>query len=128
MLSKFEKSKNLNNLNSSNYNKKYQNENYKKVKYITVKGMGKTIEKTLKIAMNYQNDQNYKVDILTGSVQVLDEFEKSHTSQIDSIEDAVDNTICTKDSIEENHFDGPEREYQKRMVSYVEARVWLKRE
>lgn len=56
--------------------RKFQNDQYKRVKYITVKGMGKTIEKTLKLAMHFQQ-LGYKVDIITGSVQVLDEFEKS---------------------------------------------------
>ncbi|KAI5968960.1 hypothetical protein CANMA_001956 [Candida margitis] len=93
--------------------RKFQNDQYKKVKYIAVKGMGRTIEKTLKLAMHFQS-QGYKVDILTGSVQVLDEFEK----RVESF---------NPDSILAAEMDY-ETEYKKRMVSSVEARVWLQRE
>ncbi|CAK9441049.1 uncharacterized protein LODBEIA_P49180 [Lodderomyces beijingensis] len=97
--------KQLNKFSKTTGVKKYNNDQYKKIQYITVKGMGRTIERTLKIAMRFQ-DLDYRVDILTGSVQVLDEFE------IDA---------CAKDGDEE-------REYRKRMVSSIEARIWLKRE
>lgn len=81
---------------------KYQAGEYKKVKYITVKGMGKSIENTLSIANRLQNNYHYKVDVLTGSVEVLDEFVPET--------DSFDST------------------FQKRKVSTVELRVWLKRE
>lgn len=90
-------------------NKKYQNMEYKKVNYITVKGMGKAIENTLSIALKFQDELNYKVDILTGSVDVLDEFNVNAGD--DSDNDYNDDTI-----------------FKKRMVSYVESRIWLKRE
>ncbi|KAI5970476.1 hypothetical protein CANMA_000385, partial [Candida margitis] len=77
------------------------------------KGMGRTIEKTLKLAMHFQS-QGYKVDILTGSVQVLDEFEK----RVESF---------NPDAILAAEMDY-ETEYKKRMVSSVEAKVWLQRE
>lgn len=91
-------------------NKKYQNVEYKKVKYITVKGMGKAIENTLSIALKFQDELNYKVDILTGSVEVLDEFQIG-TNGDDSDNDYNDETL-----------------FKKRMVSYIETRIWLKRE
>ncbi|KAG5418770.1 hypothetical protein I9W82_003488 [Candida metapsilosis] len=96
--------------------RKFQNEQYKKVKYLTAKGMGKSIEKTLKLAMHFQS-QGYKVDILTGSVQVLDEFEKKVVVHSDGDDDyeGVDREDL-------------ETEYKKRMVSSVEARIWLQRE
>lgn len=91
-------------------NKKYQNVEYKKIKYITIKGMGKTIEKTLSLALKFQDDLNYKTDIITGSAEVLDEF------QLNAEDDDSDN--CYKD----------DNLFKKRMVSYIEVRVWLKRE
>jgi len=71
---------------------------FKTVQYITVKGMGKAILKTANIGMKFQTDGTYKVDFLTGSVEVLDEI--------------VD---------EED-----ESEYKKRMVSYLEVRIWIR--
>ncbi|KAG7665150.1 uncharacterized protein J8A68_001206 [[Candida] subhashii] len=99
-LEKFEKTSNI---------KKFQNLQYKRVKYITVKGMGKSIEKTLSILLNFQ--ERYKVDILTGSVEVLDEFEmeKKEGEDVDDDEEG-------------------EKVYKKRMVSSVEGRIWLKRD
>ncbi|CUM54548.1 uncharacterized protein AC631_02255 [Debaryomyces fabryi] len=91
-------------------NKKYQNVDYKKVKYVTVKGMGKAIENTLSIALKFQDELNYKVDILTGSVEVLDEFQ-----------------LASNDGDSDNDYND-DKIYKKRMVSYIEARIWLKRE
>ncbi|RLV92012.1 Ribonucleases P/MRP protein subunit POP7 [Spathaspora sp. JA1] len=79
--------------------KKYQSQ-FKQVKYITVKGMGKCLEKTLSVGLYFQ--ERYKVDILTGTVEVLDEFQQ---------EDEEDDSI-----------------YKKRLVSSVELRIWLKRD
>ncbi|EGV65471.1 ribonuclease P subunit p20 family protein [Yamadazyma tenuis] len=90
--------------------RKYQGGDYKNVKFITVKGMGKTIETTLGIANKLQNEANYRVDVLTGSVEVLDEFAPPDSSD-----------GPPKGAIQETVF-------QKRMVSYVELHVWLKRE
>lgn len=91
-------------------NKKYQNVDYKKVKYITVKGMGKAIENTLSIALKFQDELNYKVDILTGSIEVLDEF-----------------LIGPNGDDSDNEYND-ENIFKKRMVSYIETRIWLKRE
>ena len=110
--------------------RKFQNDQYKRVKYITVKGMGKTIEKTLKLAMHFQQ-LGYKVDIITGSVQVLDEFEKKVLAPA-----GIDNEDLRMgiegeeedDDDERNSLTDYETEYKKRMVSSVEARVWLQRE
>ncbi|ODV67248.1 hypothetical protein HYPBUDRAFT_6531 [Hyphopichia burtonii NRRL Y-1933] len=88
-------------------NKKYQRGDYKKVKYILVKGMGKAIEKTLSIGLNYKEDLKYKVDIITGTVEVYDEFQP----KIDSEDE-----------------DEAESSIEKRRVSYVEIRIWLKRD
>lgn len=61
-----------------------------KVKGVKIKGMGKAIEKTLAIG-NYFKERDYKVEVFTGSEEVLDEFV------------------------------GEERRYEKRMVSFVEV-------
>lgn len=104
MLNKFNKT-------ITRHTNKYQGGEYKKVKYITVKGMGKSIENTLGIANKLQNDLHYKVDILTGTVEVLDEFEpfeeQDHHKHKNSIDDIT---------------------FQKRKVSTIELRIWLKRE
>ncbi|CCH40624.1 Ribonuclease P protein subunit p20 [Wickerhamomyces ciferrii] len=68
-----------------------------KFKEITVLGMGATIEKTLSIGVYFQKDQGLKVDILTKSVDVLDEFDD---------EDLDHDTI-----------------YKKRKVTAVELRI-----
>jgi ribonuclease P/MRP protein subunit POP7 len=73
---------------------------FKNVHYITVKGMGKAILKTANIGMKFQTDGTYRVDFLTGSVEVLDE-------------------ILGDD-------DEDESQYKKRMVSYLEVRIWIK--
>lgn len=99
-LEKFEKTSNV---------KKFQNLQYKRVKYITVKGMGKSIEKTLGILLNFQ--ERYKVDVLTGSVEVLDEFDMEEKNSAGD-EEMVDD----------------EKVYKKRMVSSIEGRIWLKRD
>ncbi|KAK6456695.1 Rpp20 subunit of nuclear RNase MRP and P-domain-containing protein [Scheffersomyces xylosifermentans] len=87
---------------------KYQGGDYKKVKYIVVKGMGKAMEKTLSLGVHFE--ENYKVDVFTGSVEVLDEF-KINENASDSEDEDDEETI-----------------YKKRMVSYVELRIWLQRE
>lgn len=81
---------------------------YKKVQYITVKGMGRAIEKTLLLALEFQDRLMYRTDIQTGSVEVIDEFK---------MEDGAD-----------SDWDEDDRElvYKKRMVSYVEVRIWIK--
>lgn len=84
-------------------NPKYQRGLYKNVKYITVKGMGKAMEKTLSLALAYQA-LKYKVDILTGTVEVLDEFQPQG---LDSEDEGA-------------------AEFRRRATSYVELRIWLK--
>ncbi|CUM62834.1 uncharacterized protein PRCAT00000392001 [Priceomyces carsonii] len=91
---------------TSTSNKKYCNGEYKKVKYISVKGMGRAIEKTLSIGLNFQDELGYRIDILTGSVEVLDEFEVDDENGEEEYEESV---------------------YKKRMVSFVEVRIFLKR-
>lgn len=90
MLGKFDK--------STSSLAKYQQGDFKRVRHIVVKGMGKTIEKTLGLGNNLIKD-GYKVDVRTGSVEVVDEFE-----------------------VEDDNL------FKKRMVSYVELQIWIKRE
>lgn len=98
---------------ASNY--KYRNGHYKNLKYITLKGMGKSMEKTLNLALKFRDELGYKTDILTGSSEVIDEFKKDINDRY-SIE--VDD-----DEMEEEE----EILYKKRMVSSIEIRLWLKR-
>lgn len=99
-------SKKLEKFDKSNVShKKYQRGEYLKVKYICVKGMGRAIEKTISIGLMFKNDMNYHVEITTGGTLVLDEFRP-------------------QDSDEEND---DEITFQKRMVCYVEVRIFLKR-
>lgn len=90
-------------------NSKYQNGEFKKVKYVTVKGMGKAIEKTISLGLVFQDELAYKVDTLTGSLDVVDEFQ-TRLDEFDSDDDYNTESV-----------------YQKRSVSYVEVRIWLKR-
>jgi len=46
-----------------------------KAQYITIMGMGAAIEKTMSIGVFFQKEQGLKVDMLTKSVEVLDEFD-----------------------------------------------------
>lgn len=86
---------------------KYQRGEYKKIKYVTVKGMGRAIDKTLSVALHYQGKQ-HKVDVYTGTVEVVDEVKASAS-------------YATKDESDE------ETDLRGRSVGYVEAKVWLKR-
>ncbi|KAH3674609.1 hypothetical protein WICMUC_003155 [Wickerhamomyces mucosus] len=43
--------------------------------YIIINGMGKAISKTLSIALHFQYVEGNKVEILTKTVEVLDEFD-----------------------------------------------------
>ena len=69
--------------------------------------MGKAIEKTLSLGTHFQS--NYPVEVLTGSVEVLDEFRVNEAS--DSEDEDEEKTL-----------------YQKRMVSYVELRIRIRRD
>ena len=96
---------------SSLSNRKYQQGDFKKVKYIKIKGMGKAIEKTLSLGLKFQDDMHYKVDIITGTIELLDEFQ---------IEDIDDTSVVTQKKDEVS--------FRKRNISCVEVRIWLKRE
>lgn len=90
--------------------KKFQRGEYKKIKYIRVKGMGRAIDKTTSIALHYMTKKAYKVDLYTGTVEVMDEV--TSTSEHRSKDGESDE----------------ESTYQKRSASYVEVKIWLKRE
>lgn len=86
---------------------KFRNGEYKSVKYVIIKGMGKSIQKTVSVALHYQS-RNYQVDIYTGTVEVVD-------------------TVSSGEIIETR--EGPEEQTKNeiRKVSSVEARIWLKK-
>lgn len=86
---------------------KFNNREYKKVKYIVIKGMGKSIQKVISLGLFYQTQKSYTVDIYTGTVPVVD-------------------TVTTEEVIETR--EGPEEQTkrQSRDASSVEVRIWLK--
>lgn len=104
MLEKFSKA-------SGSKNAKFRGGDYQKVKYVTVKGMGKSIEKTLSLGLKYQNELMHKVDIVTGGVEVLDEFKVKEEDEDDEMDDGDRKSV-----------------YKNRMVSFVECRIWIKRD
>lgn len=112
---------------TSTSSKKYQNDQYKKLQYIKVRGMGKCLEKTLKLALKFQ-ELNYRVDIVTGSIEVIDEFEKLENEEETKMDVDVDVDVGKETMQEDDVFDDEERIYCKRMVSTVEVRIWLNRD
>lgn len=84
-------------------NRKYQGGGFKSVKYISVKGMGKAIEKCLSLGLAFQDKFGYKIEVLTATVEVLDEFKQEGS-----------------DNEEES-------EYRKRRTSSIEIRILLNR-
>lgn len=89
--------------------RKFQLGEYKKVRYLTIKGMGKAINTAMSLALHYQGKKQYKVDVKTGTVEVLDEIRQPLE-------------YSTKDS------DDEEATFQKRNASYVDVKIWLKRD
>ncbi|ODQ80839.1 hypothetical protein BABINDRAFT_12943 [Babjeviella inositovora NRRL Y-12698] len=72
------------------------------VKYVTVKGMGvKPVEKLMQLAVFFQVEEGFKVDMFTSSVEVLDEY------------------------VEEDEESGSSV-FKKRLVSSVVMRIWRK--
>ncbi|CAK7911282.1 ribonucleases P/MRP protein subunit Pop7p [[Candida] anglica] len=98
----------------SRTNKRFQNGDYKKVKYITIKGMGRAMEKTLSLGLKFQEELQYKTEILTKSIEVLDEYKMNKDENGNSESESDD--------------EDKETLFQKRMVSCIEVRVWIKRE
>lgn len=90
--------------------RKYQRGEYKKIKYIRVKGMGRAIDKTTSLALHFMTAKAYKVDIYTGTVEVMDEVTTSSEHR-------------SKDGESDE-----ESLYRTRNASYVEVKIWLKRE
>ncbi|KAK6201520.1 Rpp20 subunit of nuclear RNase MRP and P-domain-containing protein [Scheffersomyces amazonensis] len=111
-LDKFDKSM-ISSNSRSRGKTKYQNGEYKKVNYIVVKGMGKTIEKALSLALYFDEELHYQVDIITSTVKVLDEFREQVPEEAKQEFDDGDEF---NDSV-----------YRKRSVSSIEVRIWVKR-
>lgn len=74
------------------------------IEYITVMGMGKSIEKTVNIGVYFKFDLDFKVDIITKSVGVLDEFRPNGDDDGDDSDEIL----------------------RKRNVGGVEVRIYLK--
>lgn len=79
--------------------------------------MGRAIEKTLLVGLKFQNELMYKTEVVTGSVEVVDEFKVAESNEKEQ-----------EESEEELDDDDKESVFQKRMASYVEVRIWIKRD
>ncbi|CUS23930.1 LAQU0S12e03224g1_1 [Lachancea quebecensis] len=82
-------------------------------KYVTVLGMGKASEKTLAVACHFQEEKGKKVEVLTQSVDVLDEILKC-----DSVTQSIEEHNSDAEDVDR------EVELQKRTVSGVEVRIF----
>lgn len=71
--------------------------------YVTILGMGKAVEKALSLACHFQDQLQKKVDILTKSIDVMDEL--SHGDDDEDPSDA-------------------DSELKKRTVSGIEIRIY----
>ncbi|CAH00150.1 ribonuclease P/MRP protein subunit POP7 [Kluyveromyces lactis] len=80
----------------------------RKSEYITLLGMGKAVFKTLSVAAHFNTMGDYKVDILTKTLDVLDEV------FADDGKDEDGNEVSTEDR---------ETELTKRTLSGVEVRI-----
>ncbi|QBM85430.1 ribonuclease P/MRP protein subunit POP7 [Metschnikowia aff. pulcherrima] len=91
----------------TNY-KQYQQGEYKKVKHLTVKALGAAMEKVVSVGLHFREHSGYQVDFISGTVNVVDQVKTkgSHQSRDDSDD---------------------EIELRGRNVSYIEAKIWLKR-
>lgn len=88
----------------------------KKCKFVTVKGMGKSISKVLNIGIHFKYEEKFNVDIFTKTIGVLDEFisdEKNDVQNNNSIDDNFDD-YSDDDSI-----------LRKRNVGAVEIRIYI---
>lgn len=80
----------------------------KSCKFITVKGMGKSIEKVINIGLHFKYDENFTVDIFTKSVGVLDEFVDAHDEENTKADSEDDENLL-----------------RKRNVGAVEVRIYI---
>lgn len=91
---------------------KFQRGEYKKVRFITVKGTGYAMDKVISIGLHFQTKKAYRIDVKTGTVEVLDE--KKVPLEVSVKDDSTD--------------DEGETELLRRKTSSVEVKIWLKRE
>lgn len=87
----------------------------KKCKYITVKGMGKSINKVLNIGIHFKYEEKFNVDIFTKTIGVLDEFISDEKKTSDANNDNVDDTDGSDD----------DSILRKRNVGAVEIRIYI---
>lgn len=79
--------------------------------YVTVLGMGKASEKTLAVACYFQEEKGKKTEVLTQSVEVLDELTKGTSEECE-------------DSEEDIQDEDKELVLRKRTISGVEVRIF----
>lgn len=83
----------------------------KKCNHITVKGMGKSIDKVVNIGLHFKFEEKFTVDIFTKSVGVLDEF--------------VDKEVNKGDDYNSDDDEDEESVLRKRNVGAVEVRIYI---
>ncbi|CCF59247.1 hypothetical protein KAFR_0G02130 [Kazachstania africana CBS 2517] len=87
--------------------KKLQDPKPANIKYITIMGMGKAVEKTLSIACYFQTKKQRKVEIITTSVDVIDEI---------ATEDNEESPVSTEDL---------ETTLKKRTISGLRVKIYV---
>lgn len=84
-----------------------------KCKFITVRGMGKSIDKVVNLGLHFKYEEKCTVDIFTKSVGVLDEFVKN--------EEEMEPTKEEK----EKEVEEDESVLRKRNVGAIEVRIYI---
>lgn len=82
-----------------------------KIKFVTVKGMGKSISKVTNIGIHFKFEEKCKVEVITKTVSVLDEF----------VNDPDSNTVNNSDGEDEDD----ENILRKRNIGAVEVRIFI---
>lgn len=85
-----------------------------KCKFITVRGMGKSIDKVVNLGLHFKYEEKCTVDIFTKSVGVLDEFVKNKEEM-----------EPTKEEQEEKEVEEDESVLRKRNVGAIEVRIYI---
>lgn len=65
-------------------------------KYVTVMGMGKALEKTLALGAYFGQEKGHKVDTLTRTVKVIDEFKDLECVETEDIEEEDEETFLKR--------------------------------
>ena len=91
----------------------------RKCKFITVRGMGKSIDKVVNVGLHFKYEEKCTVDIFTKSVGVLDEFVGKETEK----EDKEGKEDVPGDEDGEDQED--DSVLRKRNVGAIEVRIYI---